>query len=518
MFGALLALALLPGVRAQQQGRPTPAPGTPPGGVLQGPPIYKLEDNLLQWPLPASDRAYGAIDGKHLHDYVEDLAAISRKYRDSGHPQFWGRIIGTSADAETAQWMVDKFNKLGLADVHIQPFDLPPQWMPQSWEITATGGDQPLHLETAQPAYQTIATPPEGLDLEAAYVGTGSEADYIGKDVRGKALFIFSMALPGSWRHTATAEDALRRAESKGAAAIFSVIALPGNVRTQLYPTRTSVPTFSMGMKDGYAMRDLIGTGGASHPPHVKVRLNVNMTPNLKSGTVWGTLPGTTDETIYIIAHRDGWFESGTDNASGVATMMGLAEYFAKIPKDKRRRSIVFLGHTGHHNGGNMSGTWLLGHRDVAFEKTALLINCEHTATLQTYLLGEAIREANTSTGMLWYAGGPRRPQLQDIAVKAFREFGVATYATPELAAPGGEMSGLWPYVPGVQASDYNMYFHSDHEGPDKVPWTGLESITRAYAKIIDGVNALNLSDLVRPPEPPTGVIAPLAPRTSSTR
>jgi len=79
-------------------------------------------------------------------------------------------------------------------------------------------------------------------------------------------------------------------------------------------------------------------------------------------------------------------------------------------------------------------------------------------------------------------------------------------------------MSGLWPYVAGVQASDYNVFFHSDQEGPDTVPWTGLESITRAYAKIIDGVNTLNLSALVRPPEPPNGVIAPLAPRTSSSR
>jgi hypothetical protein len=431
--------------------------------VLRGPAIYKLEDALLEWPLPASDRAYGAIDGKHLHEYVEDLAAISRRYRDSGHPQFWGRIIGTSADAETAKWMVDKFNQIGLSDVHIQPFDLPPQWMPQSWDVTATGSDQTLHLESAQPAYQTHDTPAVGLDLEATYVGTGSEADYIGKDVRGKAVFVFSMPLPGSWRHTGTADDGLRRAEAKGAAAIFSVIALPGNIRTQLYPTRTGVPTFSMGMNDGYAMRDLIGKGGAGHPPHVKVRLAVEMVPNLKSGTVWGTLPGTTDETIYVIAHRDGWFESGTDNASGVATAVGLAEYFAKIPKAKRRRSIVFLGHTGHHNGGNMSGTWLLGHRDQVLDKTALLINCEHTATLQTYLLGEDIREANHATGMLWYAGGPRREKLQDIAVKAFREFGVVTYAAPERAAPGGEMSGLWPYVPGVQASDYNMYFHSDH-------------------------------------------------------
>jgi hypothetical protein len=498
-----------------EQGLSGSTTATPPGGVMLGPPIYNLPDDLLEWPLPANDRAYGAIDGKRIHTYVEDLAAISRRYRDSGHPQFWGRIIGTQADADTAQWVLDKFTKAGLSDVHIQPFDLPPQWMPQSWDITATGGaGQTLHLDTAQPAYQTPPTPAGGLDLEAVYMGTGSEAEYFGKDVKGKAVFLFSMPLPGSWRHTDTAEDALRRAESKGAAAIFTVIALPGNVRTQLYPTRTNVPTFSMGMNDGYAMRDLIGKAGASNPPHVKVKLDVQMTPNMKTGTVWGTLPGTTDEKIVVIAHRDGWFESGSDNASGVATMVGLAEYFAKIPKAQRRRTIIFMGTTGHHNGGNMSGNWLLSHRDTIFDaKTAMLINCEHTATLQTYLLGEAIREANTATGMLWYAGGPRRPKLEKVAVDAFKEFGVATYATPEVAAPGGEMSGLWPYVAGVQASDYNMYFHSDQEGPDKVPWTGLQAIVRAYAKIIDGANTLDLSDLVRPPEPPNGVLAPLAPK-----
>ena len=71
------------------------------------------------------------------------------------------------------------------------------------------------------------------------------------------------MPLPGSWRHTATAEGALRRAEAKGAAAIFAIIALPGNIRTQLYPTGTSVPTFSLGMDDGYAIRDLIGQSAA---------------------------------------------------------------------------------------------------------------------------------------------------------------------------------------------------------------------------------------------------------------
>jgi hypothetical protein len=246
-FVALLGAALLTTGQT-----PAPPPGTPPGGVLRGPAIYKLQDALLDWPVAPADSAYTAVDGKRLHGYVEDLTAISRRYRDAGHPQFWGRIIGTQADHDTADWMVAKFKQIGLSDIHVQPFSLPPQWMPQRWDITASGAGTTLHLETAQPAYQTPGTKGE-VDLEAVYAGTGSEADFMGRDVKGKAVFLFSMPLPGSWRHTDTAEDALRRAESKGAAAIFSVIALPGNIRTQLYPTRTNVLTFSMGMQDGYA-------------------------------------------------------------------------------------------------------------------------------------------------------------------------------------------------------------------------------------------------------------------------
>jgi hypothetical protein len=216
-----------------------PAPAPRPSAQIPAPALYKLEDAYLRWQLPPGRAAYASIDGQRIHQSVADLTAISRRYRDQGHPQFWGRIIGTSADAETAEWLSGQFKRLGLSDVRLQAFDLAPQWMPQAWEITAKTGDKTLKLEAAQPAYQTPAAPPEGLDLEAVYAGTGSEADFAGRDVRGRAVFIFSMPLPGSWRHTATAEGALRRAESKGAAAIFAIIALPGNIRTQLYPTGT---------------------------------------------------------------------------------------------------------------------------------------------------------------------------------------------------------------------------------------------------------------------------------------
>jgi hypothetical protein len=84
----------------------------------------------------------------------------------------------------------------------------------------------------------------------------------------------------------------------------------------------------------------------------VRIRLDVRAVPNEKTALVWGTLPGATNETIYVMAHRDGWFDAATDNASGVATMIGLAEYYANVPQARRRRTMVFIGLDGHHNSG----------------------------------------------------------------------------------------------------------------------------------------------------------------------
>lgn len=462
-----------------------------------------VQGAFLEWPLQAGAEAYADIDGRHLHQYVVEQAEISRRYRDRVNHQFWGRIIGTSSDAESAEWLAEKFRTIGLSDVRIQPLDLVPQWMPQSWEVSVSAGGKTHELVSAQPFYRSSGTAQAGLDLEAVYVGLGSEADFLGKDVKGKAVFTFSM--PGL-----RDEGALRRADTKSAAVVFDVVMLPGNLRYQAYPSRTNAPAFSLGSEDGYWVRDRMVEAADGPPPRVHVALDVRMTPNLKTALVWGRLPGRTDETIYIVAHRDGWFEAAGDNAGGVASMIGLAEHYAKIPQAKRRRTIVFIGLDGHHNTGEGSGVgrqWLVDHRDEFFAKTALMINCEHPSTVQTivrphYLGGENIVWTDTYTGQQWYAGGPSRPKLQAIAVAAFREFGVTTYLNPNPRPPAGDLGRFYRFVPGVATSDFFHYFHTDEETPDAVPWTGLEASTRAYAKIIDAVNELELSDLQRPPEP----------------
>ena len=451
----------------------------------------------LDWPLLPSEQQYAAIDGQHLKQYVDDQTAISRRYRDHGH-QFWGRIIGTDADAENAQWLMEKFRNIGLTDVHEQPFDLPPQWMPQSWSVEASGGGKSLALQSAQPTYLTEGTPPDGLDLEATDAGLAYAGDLAGRDLRGKAVFFYSTDIMS--RHIAISGGAIKRIEDRGAAAIFVTLMIPGNLKFQFYPVGSKVPVFALGLDDGLAVKEMIGNARGGQPPHVKLRLSVKMVPNLKTATIWGTLPGTSDENIIIVAHRDGWFEGADDNGTGIATMLGLAEYFAKVPPNQRRRTIMFLGTSGHHDNATMSGRWLADHKEI-FAKTALLINSEHTARATLDINREpsgsapngVISRANSAAAKLWYVGGS--PQLKEIALRAYAAFGVATYAEP-LVDARGEMGLYFRYAPSLMVIENGLYWHSDHETSDLIPAPGLAAVTRAYAKIINDVNGIDLKDL----------------------
>jgi hypothetical protein len=486
---AAIALAAYP-APAQTPPARAGGRGAQAGGPLK--PLHPLDESYLIWPVAPSDQAYAAIDGNHLKQYVEDQAAISRRYRDQGH-QFWGRIIGTSADEENAQWMLDKFRKAGLTDVRQQSFDLPPQWMPQSWSVLASAGEDTLKLTTAQPTHRSPGTGPGGLDLEAVDVSFASAGDLAHRDLKGKAVFFYSTDYYS--RHATANGGAWKRLEDAGAAAIFVTILVPGNLKMQFYPVNTRVPTFALGYQDGLAMRELIGKARGGSAPHVKIAMDVQMVPNEKTSTVWGTLPGTTEETVMITAHRDGWFEGANDNGTGVATLVGLAEYFAKVPQSQRRRTIIFLGTSGHHDGTAESGTWLAQHKEL-FAKNALLINCEHTAATGLVIGNQTISKSNFASTMTWYVGGSHK--LEDITVKALAAFGVPTFEIPA-RTPAGEIGRIYQFSPAIQLIDTGFYWHSDHETPDITPAPALANITRAYAKIVTETGSVDLKDLQRP-------------------
>jgi len=129
--------------------------------------------------------------------------------------------------------------------------------------------------------------------------------------------------------------------------------------------------------------------------------------------------------------------------------------------------------------------------------KTALLINCEHTAANQLSSYNGAIRKANVESPLMWYVGGS--PKLEQIVAKAYETLGVKLYERGERNA-AGEIGRIQNLAPSVQLIDTGPYWHSDHETLDIVPESGLTAVTRAYAQIITDVNALDLKDLRRTP------------------
>ena len=207
-------------------------------------------------------------------------------------------------------------------------------------------GGKTLTLDTVMPAPRSAGSKGR-LELDAVWVGLGYESDFAGRDVRGKLAVIYSWPMPGGAANSATYNNAMLRASQMGAAAVVVNVAIPGNLKMAMNGNARGIPTFSIGTDDFNSLRQLMERG----PVKVRVELATEERQALKDASVWGHLPGTTDEDIIVMAHRDSFFEGALDNASGLAVMLALAEYYSKVPKEQRRRTLKFVttmpGHLG---------------------------------------------------------------------------------------------------------------------------------------------------------------------------
>jgi hypothetical protein len=456
---------------------------------------YVLANSYIRWPLSENLEKYASLNGDHIKDYVNEITSIAQQSRSDGN-QYWGRIVGTKYDLATDQWLMAKLKAAGVQDVKRQELDVPPQWWGNSWAVTIGSGNEARKLESAFPFVNTPGTSKEGLDLEAVYVGLGRKADFAGRDVRGKAVVVFTIPSPGIRDNSAQWFGAVARAEENHAAAVLVVFGLPGNFSAQTvqpHSTADAVPTFLLGQDDGIALMDMIDRALPGPAPRIHLRLDATMKlAGQKTGLVLGVLPGATDETIYVMAPLDSFFTGAMDNASGIGTLVALAEYYAKIPQAQRKRTIVFAGTPGHHDG-DPGTAWMHDHKDTVFNKSALILNCAHMAQTQTYVHGPFLRYSNAVEAHRWVLHGSSR--LEAIAIRAFADFGVTTFAVPD-ANGGGALGRIYKDAPSMFAYDMGPFYHTTGDIPEYVPSTGLEQLARAYAEIIDQVNTVEIKDL----------------------
>src|SRR5262249_56897635 len=86
-----------------------------------------------------------------------------------------------------------------------------------------------------------------------------------GRDVKGKAVIIYSTFVPGGRSHSASDRAGLFNANARavklGAAVVVNIMAVPGNGQFQPEGGLRQVPQFTLSQDEGFALRDRLDNG-----------------------------------------------------------------------------------------------------------------------------------------------------------------------------------------------------------------------------------------------------------------
>ncbi len=444
-----------------------------------------------EYPLKPGQEAYKAVDGYRIKEDIKRLTAFSLMSVDAGE-FYWGRIPGSKYHQMALDFMAGAFQALGL-EVRRQPVTLPPMWYPTaltaSYQTRAKGGK----LLTLFPIDGTKPTPAAGITAEAVWVGVGAAPDLMGRDLRGKAVLVYSTFVPGGRSHSASDRAGIFNSDTlvtkAGAAMIINVMAVPGN--GQFNPEGApegadAVPTLTISQDEGFMLRDLLAAG---EQVQISLKLDIEDRTGLRSENVFAVLPGMSDEQDLIVMHADGFFQGAMDNASGMATGIEIARFYAAKPKSERPRTMVFLLIPDHHHGEHGRALVI---KTYDFSKVALILNLEHTSQTLLYMVNQDIMTSNAVSARRWYASGS--PAFQQLVKKTLRDFNVSVYATPERTA-GGSLGALTPLAPAFHIIDHVIY-HTTLDTPELVPAVGLTYSARAFLKVLDDANGMTMATL----------------------
>jgi hypothetical protein len=125
--------------------------------------------------------------------------------------------------------------------------------------------------------------------------------------------------------------------------------------------------------------------------------------PNFPNANVIGYIPGKTvkDTFIFVTAHYDHLgqigphivFPGANDNASGVATMLGLAHYFSQ-PENQPDYSMAFIAFSGEE-AGLLGSIHYVRNPIVPFPKTRFVLNLDIMGSEEAITMVNATEQSN---------------------------------------------------------------------------------------------------------------------------
>ena len=451
-------------------------------------------------------------DTENIMGWVDDLCVNDN------------RRVGEPGGLAGEDYFFEKLTELGLSDVRKEPVYMD-VWRADDWSLIVDVQEESVEIPASFCVY-TGFTPADGVSGGLVYVGRGTEADFKGSDVTGKivvadmdfgsmpylpvillkGLYFYdpertigwwdSQVVPWSrknWRTNYLEEDesvdVYSRAFYLGAAGLVWILAdQPTNNNTNYAlhdGVMKSLPTLYVGKKDGELLRKLADDN------HITATLT--QTGSIEPGVmheVYGTLPGISDEAILITCHHDAPFKGYIQDATGMATVLALAEYFSSFAREDRPRTLIFLANAGHFYGDRGIEVLVERHREDFFSDVVLTINLEQVAAGE-FVEGPDGEYVATGLPQPRVVMVPESLVVIDSIRDAIRSWNLTRSIVIPLTAfserpPGAVRPIFDEEIPIIQYISGPVYLLSDADTRDKIDQDELVPVVSAFIDIIE--------------------------------
>ncbi len=219
-----------------------------------------------------------------------------------------------------------------------------------------------------------------------------------------------------------------------------------------------------------------------------------------RSSNVVGEIPGESEETLLLTCHHDSPFVSPVEDASGIATVLAIAEHFANQKRLKRR--LVVLLSAGHFYGSVGTRTFIEKHRKDLLPHIVLALSIEHIAK-------EAVEDAAgklVPTGKSEAAGVflSFNQAIRQALLSEGKKSGVDRWVLLPAEGPLGDYpptdGGDW-YAAGVPIVNYisnPVYLLTDEDAEKWVDEENLPRVAKAFTGFLSAVDTIPRPTLAR--------------------
>jgi hypothetical protein len=418
-----------------------------------------------------------------LDDLLDDLS-VERTWQHLTHitTHIPSRLAGTPNARRMAEYAAEQLDANGVAATLHEFRGLVS--FPEAGEVRVL--DAAPWTVPANTLAQSASA--EALEGELIYLGAAGEADYAGRDVRGRIILSDLPYAPArhekaliAWQHGALACVMMNFGHPESdALPLGSVKSAWGNPTPEtLAAEMPNLPCVGISLKDGLRLKEACLAG----PVHVQLTARAANGWHPMTFTTGALDAGARRPFLLVGGHMDSWFgPQATDNASGSACILELVRVFAR-QRDELRRGLVTGFWMAHE-----TGTMISSSRFADVNWDWLRRSCVGYLQIdQPAITGTSTWHLNSTEEVQDWATRAARETLGDMEIhwRRQRKNGDSSFFGVGLPCLAGLMSFTDEQIRATGLANLGWWHHSVHNTLDKIDKDLLLPHLRVYASWI---------------------------------